>query len=111
MIIFWIIGWLTFSHTLLPTRVFTCIKRKKKLNLEKIQITINQKWSILSAHRGGSYERTENTLTAFKHAISQGSNLLECDVNLTKDGVVLVSHDPSLTRICGVDEMIQNVNY
>jgi glycerophosphoryl diester phosphodiesterase len=40
-----------------------------------------------------------------------GFDLLECDVHLTKDGVVLVSHDQDYVRLCGVDKHIKDVNY
>jgi len=55
----------------------------------------------LSAHRGGSAERAENTLGAFKHAESLGMNLMELDCHLTKDGEVVVAHDADLERMCG----------
>ena len=85
--------------------MFTCLKRKRKLNLDSVigEKRKNKIWPILSAHRGGSFERTENTLSAFKHAINLGINLLECDVHLTKDGIVVVAHDADLVRLCGVD--------
>jgi glycerophosphoryl diester phosphodiesterase len=109
MIFFYIVGWFVFAHSVL-LRVFTCCKRKTRLDLAKIKAH-NKKWPIISSHRGGSFERTENTLTAFKHAMENQSNLLECDVHLTKDGVVLVSHDEDLVRLCGVDELIEETNY
>ena len=58
---------------------------------------------ILSAHRGGSGEGTENTLYAFRHAIDQGMNLMELDVHLSKDGLPIVVHDGDLARMCGND--------
>jgi len=39
------------------------------------------------------------------------SNLLECDVHLTRDGVVIVSHDADLSRLCGVNEQIADTKY
>ncbi len=40
--------------------------------------------------------RPENTLPAFEYAIAQGVDALELDMAVTKDGVVVVSHDPQL---------------
>jgi len=40
--------------------------------------------------------RPENTLPAFEYAISQGVDVLELDMAVTKDGVLVVSHDPYL---------------
>ncbi|MCU1236041.1 MAG: glycerophosphoryl diester phosphodiesterase [Candidatus Solibacter sp.] len=40
--------------------------------------------------------RPENTLPAFEYAIAQGVDALELDMAVTKDGVIVVSHDPEL---------------
>jgi glycerophosphoryl diester phosphodiesterase len=50
----------------------------------------------LQAHRGGRALAPENTLPAFAHALSMGVTTLELDTGVTKDGVVVVCHDPSL---------------
>ena len=48
----------------------------------------------LVAHRGAKRERPENTLAAFARAIERGADALELDVHATRDGVVVVHHDP-----------------
>jgi glycerophosphoryl diester phosphodiesterase len=50
----------------------------------------------LQAHRGGRALWSENTLASFAGALSLGVNTLELDTVITKDGVVVVSHDPLL---------------
>ena len=50
------------------------------------------------AHRGGSRLRPENTIAAFDHAASLGVDAIELDVHLSKDGAVVVIHDPTLER-------------
>ena len=47
----------------------------------------------LQAHRGGRGLMPENTLAAFSKALEIGVTTLELDVGVTKDGVVVVSHD------------------
>ena len=47
-------------------------------------------------HRGARALRPENTLPAFEYAIEQGVDVLELDMAITKDDVVVVSHDPIL---------------
>ena len=47
-------------------------------------------------HRGARALRPENTLPAFEYAVEQGVDVLELDMDVTKDGVVVVSHDPIL---------------
>jgi len=50
--------------------------------------------SVLNiAHRGGAGLRPENTLAAFAHAIALGAHGAELDVQLTRDGHVVVFHD------------------
>ncbi|KAL7990084.1 hypothetical protein Chor_012750, partial [Crotalus horridus] len=53
------------------------------------------------SHRGGAGEQIENTLGAFKNGLCQGTNLLELDCHITKDGIVVVSHDENLKRQTG----------
>ena len=55
---------------------------------------------MIIAHGGGNKEFPDNTLEAFFHAINFGGDdvMLETDVNLTKDGVIILSHDRSLDR-------------
>jgi glycerophosphoryl diester phosphodiesterase len=48
------------------------------------------------AHRGASYEAPENTLAAFLLAAELGADGIELDVQLSKDGEVVVIHDFSL---------------
>src|SRR5829696_3547821 len=50
----------------------------------------------LQAHRGGRGLAPENTLAAFRQAVSLGVTTLEMDLAITKDDVVVVSHDPML---------------
>jgi len=56
----------------------------------------------LQGHRGARGLRPENTIEAFAHAVSIGVTTLELDTAVTRDGVVVVSHDselnPDITR-------------
>ena len=65
------------------------------------------------AHRGyHSLDKSipENTLLSFKKALDYGYSI-ECDVNVTKDGQVVVFHDINLQRLCGVDIHLSDVTY
>jgi glycerophosphoryl diester phosphodiesterase len=53
-------------------------------------------WKV--AHRGASAERPENTPSAFELAISQGADVVECDVRSTSDGGLLILHDAEVDR-------------
>lgn len=50
----------------------------------------------LQGHRGARGLRPENTLAAFSFAIATGVTTLETDLAVTKDGVLVISHDPFL---------------
>ena len=56
----------------------------------------------LEAHRGGRGLRPENTLASFGKALQLGVTTLELDTGITKDGVVVVSHEPKISATqCG----------
>jgi len=50
------------------------------------------------AHRGHSIACPENTLAAYRKAIELGVDMIECDVNITNDGKLLMIHDVTLDR-------------
>ena len=50
----------------------------------------------LQGHRGARGLRPENTLAAFTFALATGVTTLETDLAVTKDGVLVLSHDPYL---------------
>jgi glycerophosphoryl diester phosphodiesterase len=64
--------------------------------------------AVLYAHRGASGELPENTLPAFRRALSVGATALETDVHLTRDGHVVVSHDADGERTAGVRRAIRD---
>ncbi len=51
----------------------------------------------IQAHRGGRGRRPENTIAAFRYAIELGVSTIEMDLAVTRDRVVVVSHDPYLS--------------
>ncbi|MBR5299469.1 MAG: calcineurin-like phosphoesterase C-terminal domain-containing protein [Bacteroidales bacterium] len=50
----------------------------------------------VQAHRGGAGLMSENTVEAVKRALDLGVNTLELDLQVSKDGLIVVSHDPYL---------------
>ena len=50
------------------------------------------------AHRGNQIACPENTLAAFRRAISDGADIIETDIHLTKDDVFVCIHDPTVDR-------------
>jgi glycerophosphoryl diester phosphodiesterase len=50
------------------------------------------------AHRGGRDARPENTLVSFAYAMELGVTTLEMDMQMTKDGRIVISHNPFMNR-------------
>jgi glycerophosphoryl diester phosphodiesterase len=50
----------------------------------------------LQGHRGARWLLPENTLPSFEHALKAGVTTLELDLAATRDGVLVISHDPAL---------------
>ena len=53
----------------------------------------------LEAHRGGRDVRPENTLYSFAYAMELGVTTLEMDMQMTKDGQIVISHNPKMSWI------------
>jgi glycerophosphoryl diester phosphodiesterase len=51
---------------------------------------------LVHGHRGARAKLPENTIPAFEYAIREGANAIEMDLQMTKDNVLVVSHDPTL---------------
>lgn len=69
---------------------------------------IYDKYYDAEFHRGGRDARPENTLYSYTYAIEEGATTIEGDMQLTKDGVVVMSHNPMLNADITMDE---NGNY
>jgi glycerophosphoryl diester phosphodiesterase len=50
------------------------------------------------AHRGSSAVEAEHTLAAYRRALDDGADGVECDVRLTRDGVLVCVHDRTINR-------------
>ena len=60
------------------------------------------------AHRGASEYTPENTLLAFYTGMYMGANGIETDIQMTKDGVLVLFHDDTIMRLTGVEGSIQD---
>ncbi len=69
--------------------------------------------SLPIAHRGlhtKTNEAPENSLTAFRRAKEAGY-AVELDVQFTADKQIVVFHDATLTRVCGIDKRVDSLTY
>ncbi|KAL2159663.1 hypothetical protein VTH06DRAFT_2232 [Thermothelomyces fergusii] len=62
-------------------------------------------------HRGYKGAYPENTMAAFRAAVEAGAHAIETDLHLSRDGVVVLSHDPALKRCFGVDARIADCDW
>ena len=56
---------------------------------------------LIYAHRGASSDYPEMSRAAYLGAVEQGADGFECDLRLTRDGVLICWHDEDLFRIAG----------
>ncbi|MYS20013.1 glycerophosphoryl diester phosphodiesterase, partial [Streptomyces sp. DvalAA-14] len=61
------------------------------------------------AHRGDPYHHRENTLASVRSALVKGADAVEVDVRLTRDGVPVLLHDPTLERLWGSPEPVSEL--
>ncbi len=57
--------------------------------------------TLLYGHRGARGEAPENTLASFQRCLAQGVTRCELDLHLSRDGQLMVIHDPTLRRTTG----------
>lgn len=65
----------------------------------------------LIAHRGEPESWPENSLVGYEAVLSAGARYIETDVQITADGVPVLSHDPSLLKVTGRDHLITATAY
>jgi glycerophosphoryl diester phosphodiesterase len=62
------------------------------------------------AHRGDPISARENTLPAFACAVQKGADMVEIDLRRTRDGEIVVLHDPTLTRLWGLEKKVADLD-
>jgi glycerophosphoryl diester phosphodiesterase len=63
---------------------------------------------LVVAHRGASADAPENTLSAVRAALVRDSDLIEVDVQRSKDGALVLMHDTTLSRTTNVRKLFPN---
>ena len=66
---------------------------------------------LVFAHRGASAYAPENTLPAFALAAEMGAYGVELDVHLTKDGVLVVTHDDEISRVSDGKGLVRELTF
>ncbi|MBO4526694.1 MAG: hypothetical protein J5743_03635 [Victivallales bacterium] len=63
------------------------------------------------AHRGDYVDAPEGTAAAYRFAVERHYDIMKMDVQKTKDGIIVMSHDGTLKRTMGWDVNIKDVTY
>ncbi|BBE31708.1 glycerophosphoryl diester phosphodiesterase [Tepiditoga spiralis] len=74
------------------------------------KVNFNSKVYV-NAHRGDYLSAPENTISAIKVAVKNKADFAEIDVRLTKDNIVVLSHDSSLKRVADKNITVENSFY
>ena len=73
--------------------------------------TLNGEPPIVVAHRGASAYLPDHTLEAYRRAVELGADFIEPDVVSTKDGVLIVRHEPNLKDTTDIAERPEFASY
>ena len=91
---------LTEEETLAMAGVVECFMEERGRQREEFRKRNRESGVKIWAHRGASYRYPENTLEAFRAACElPGLAGIELDIQLSKDGEILVFHDETLDRL------------
>lgn len=89
-------GWKRFQYILEWTTMRTLL-----IALMTVMTMDAAKQIEVHGHRGARTVLPENTLAGFEYAMKAGAEWIEIDLQATKDGVLVVSHDAAInTKIC-----------
>ncbi|SMP38599.1 glycerophosphodiester phosphodiesterase family protein [Anoxynatronum buryatiense] len=65
----------------------------------------------VAAHRADSQNTPENSLSAIVSAIEMGADVIEFDIQMTRDGVIVLHHDATLSRMAGVNDRVAELTH
>ena len=71
----------------------------------------NPKYVTIVAHRGDWRNHPENSIPAFKSCIDMGIDMIEIDVQRTKDGKLILMHDRTVDRCTNGKGKIEDMTY
>lgn len=82
------------------------------IGLRANESLVYAKWNVqIAVHRGDTSNAPENSLPALISAIDKGFQVVELDVQLTKDGIAVLNHDSDLRRMTGLKKRVADMNF
>ena len=110
------VQWLFYSHPPIRERIeaaqrwaannvsrVACAMVVVLMGMTVVEAQNSRKMNI--AHRGASGYAPEHTLASYRLALEMGADFVEQDLAVTKDGVLICLHDPTLDRTTNVEEL------
>lgn len=89
-------------------------KQKHATRTDKILAEINNpksKYVVVISHRGDWRNYPENSIPAIESIIRMGVDMMELDVKMTKDSVLVLSHDKTIDRMTNGKGLISEMTY
>ncbi|MBR2038654.1 MAG: MBL fold metallo-hydrolase [Lachnospiraceae bacterium] len=81
---------------------------KCEKDAESVILNESRELFVNYAHRGASHYAPENTFLSFYLGIYMGANGIETDVQMTKDGVLVLFHDKTIDRMTGQEGSVSD---
>ncbi|SEW45169.1 glycerophosphodiester phosphodiesterase family protein [Chitinophaga arvensicola] len=87
--------------------------KSSKANVDLILKDFHQRPDriLVAAHRSAHTNYPENSLAAISEAIKQGIDIAEIDLRLTKDSILVLMHDKTITRTTGQKGEVSSFTY
>lgn len=99
------------GYQILAARVYDAIRYLKPYPAHTVLLPAGTKRVPLTAHRGLMCAERENTIASFTAACNHGYDYIETDFWKTKDGRIVLHHDPSTGCHCGQDLKIEEQDF
>lgn len=98
------------KNFLLSTTLLAALSFQAPVALAQAAPTLSGQKPLVIAHRGASGYLPEHTIEGYKLAIEQGADFIEPDLVSTRDGVLVVRHEPMLSGTTDVADRPEFAN-
>lgn len=99
------------KNKLIATSILVTISFSGDIYFNTASVISNLETVTVTAHRGDSAHDPDNTMSSLLGAIANKADYSELDVQETKDGVVVLTHDTNLRKSAGVNKNIWELTY
>jgi len=86
------------EETLMKKPILILLTLTSQLTFAEKTLPEKLQGRLVNAHRGGMIKAYNNTIKRFEEAFQEGADIIEMDLQLSKDGVPMVLHDNTLDK-------------